>query len=46
MQWLTTKQREEPIENLNTLKDIKITQQLDIVEQEDLKKNIDSQNFV
>ena len=46
MQWLTTEQREEPIENLNTLEDIKIIQQLDIMEQEDLKKNIDSHNFV
>jgi len=42
VQQLTAEKREELIEDLNVLKDIEIIQQLEPVEQEDLKENIDS----
>jgi len=42
MQQLTAEKRQKLIEDLNMLKDIKIKQQLKSIEQEDLKKNIDS----
>ena len=42
MQQLTAEERQKLIENLNMLEDIKIKQQLESVEQEDLEVNIDS----
>ena len=42
MQQLTAEKRQKLIEDLNMLKDIKIKQQLKSIEQEDLKKNINS----
>ena len=44
--YLTSEQWEELIEDLNTLKDIEVTQQLESTELEEFSKNTYKQNFV